>query len=152
MLRNVRLCAVALACMVVFVGCQTVPQPEQKWDTAAELAAINGLRNQFAAAYNSNDAAAMFPNQPSIQGRQAIQATLEDFFKQNTAKITHTPLETQVVGDWAYERGNITETLTAKSGKAIEKSLRYLVILKRLPDGSWKVYRDISNSNVKEAT
>ena len=159
--RSMCLCPVALVSMLVFAGCQTAPQPDQKRDTAADMAAINELRGQFAAAYNANDAAAaaacyaddaiaMFPDQEAIEGTQAIQATIEGFFRQNAPKITHTPLETQVAGDWAYERGNITETATSKSGKAIERSLKYLVILKRQPDGSWKVYRDMDNSNLKE--
>ena len=163
MLRNKFLCAVALALMFTFTGCQTAPQPEQKRDAAADIKAINELRSQFATAYNANDAAAaaayfaddailMFPNQEAIEGKQAIQAALEDFFKQNAARITHTPLETEVAGDWAYERGNITETVTPKSGKAIERSLKYLVILKRQPDGSWKIHRDMDNSNLKEPT
>ena len=94
----------------------------------------------------------MFPYQEAYEGTQAIQAVLEDFFKQNAARITHTPLETEVAGDWAYERGSITETVTPKSGKPMEKSLKYLVILKRQPDGSWKVYRDMDNNNLKEPT
>lgn len=105
MLRNLCLCAVALASMQVFAGSQTASQPEQKRDVAADIAAINALRNQFAAAFNSNSAAAvsdfftddavlMFPNQAAIEGKLAIQTALEDFFKQNAAKIMHTPLET----------------------------------------------------------
>ncbi len=60
---------------------------------------------------------------------------------------TFTPLETQVAGDWAYDRGNYTVTVTPKSGKPMEASAKYLIIVKRQPDGSWKVYREISNSN-----
>jgi ketosteroid isomerase-like protein len=105
MLRDLCLSAVALASMPVFAGCQTAPQPEQKGDVTADIGAINVLRDQFAPADNSNDAAAvsvfftddavlMFPNQAAIEGKQAIEAALEDFFKQKAAKITHTPLET----------------------------------------------------------
>ena len=94
----------------------------------------------------------MFPNQEAIEGKLAIQATSGDYFKGNTAKITHAPLEIRVAGDWAYECGNITEIVTPKSGKPMEKSLKYLVTLKRQPDGSWKVYRDMDNSNLKEPT
>ncbi len=158
---NMFLCAVALGSMLVFAGCQSMLQPEQKRDVSADIAAINALREQFAAAFNSNDAVAaaayftddavlMFPDQPALEGKQAIQAALEDFFKQNAAEIEHTPLETKVADDWAFDRGNITETVTPKAGKPIERSLKYLVILKRQPDGSWKIHRDMDNSNVKE--
>lgn len=142
---------------------KTPSQLEQTRDAAADIRAMNVLREQFAVAYNSNDAAAvaahyaddailMLPNRPAIEGRQAIQAMFEAYFKEKATKIAHTPLETQVAGDWAYERGNITETVTPKSGKPMENSLKYLVILKRQPDGSWKVYRDMDNSNLKEPT
>jgi uncharacterized protein (TIGR02246 family) len=156
--RNLFLYAVALTSMLTFAGCQTAPQPEQKRDVAADIKAINVLRDQFAAAYNSSDAAAvaayyaddaiaMLPNQAAIKGRQAIQAMLEAYFKENAAKIAHTPLETQVAGDWAYERGNLTVNVTPKSGKPMEESIKYLVIMKRQPDGSWKLHLDIDNSN-----
>ena len=149
--------------MLVLAGCQTAPQPEQKRNVAADIAEINANRDQFAAAHNSNDAKAVaayfagdavlsLPDQPALEDKKAVQTALEDFFRQNAAKIKHDPLETQVAGDWAYERGNITETVTPKAGKPIEQSVKYLVILKRQPDGSWKIHRDMDNSNLKEPT
>lgn len=157
-LRNVLLCAFALTSMLNFAGCRTAATPELKRDVAADMKAINALRDQFAAAYNSNDAAAavayyaddaivMLPNHAPIKGRKGIQALFEAYFKENAAKIAHTPLETQVTGDWAYERGNLAVTVTPKSGKPREESFKYLVIVKRQPDGSWKVYWDMSNNN-----
>ncbi|MCL5005750.1 MAG: hypothetical protein M1404_04390 [Acidobacteria bacterium] len=53
-----------------------------------------------------------------------------------------------MAGDWAYERGNITETVTPKSGKPLERSLKYLAILNRQADGAWKIHLDIDNSNL----
>lgn len=94
----------------------------------------------------------MLPIQRDIEDRQAIKAMFEHYFKRDAAKLKHTPLETQVAGDWAYEGGNITENVTPKSGKPIEESIKYLVTLRREPDGSWKVYRDISINNLKELT
>ncbi|MCE5309728.1 MAG: SgcJ/EcaC family oxidoreductase [Acidobacteriales bacterium] len=156
--RNLFLCAFSLALLLTFVGCQQAPPPEPKKDVAADMKAVDALRGQFAAAYNSGNAAAvaalyaedgitMFANQPAVEGRQAIQTMLEGYFKEHSAKIVHTPLETQVLGDWGYERGNIAVTITPKSGKPVEDSIKYLVIVKRQPDGSWKLYRDIHNSN-----
>lgn len=134
------------------------PTPELKRHITADITAFNTLRGQFAAAYNSNDAAAvaayyaddailMFPNQTAIEGRQGIQALLEAYFWENAAQIAHTPLETEVAGDWAYERGNIALTVAPKFGNPRQESIKYLAILKRQPDGSWKVYRDMENSN-----
>jgi uncharacterized protein (TIGR02246 family) len=157
LLRNGKFCAFALASVLTFAGCQTAPKADQK-DAAADLAAVNGLRGKFTAAYNSNDAGAlaalyaddaivMPPNQPVIEGRPAIQSMYEAMFKANAAKIAINPLETQVAGDWAYDRGTATITITPKGGRPIEESDRYVVVVKRLPGGLWKVYREIANSN-----
>lgn len=113
MLRAIGLWTAVLGSMLTFAGCQTAPLPKQRRDAAADLKTINGLRDQFTAAYNSKHAAAcyaddailMLPNQPAIKGRQPIQAWIETYFKENSAKMVHTPLETQVAGDWAYEGG-----------------------------------------------
>ena len=132
---------------------------DEKKDAAADTAAITALRGKFSAAFNSNDAAAvaalfaddaivMPANQPAIEGRPAIQSLFEAIFKANPGiKTAIASLETQVAGDWAYDRGNTTTTITPKSGKPIEESAKYLVVLKRLPGGLWKVDRDIDNSN-----
>ena len=157
-LRSVFLCAFTLASMFTFAGCQTAPPPQPKTDVAADITAVNALRDQFASALSSGDAAAvaaayaddavmMNPNQSTIEGKQTIQAWYEAMFKESAAKIVHTPLETQVAGDWAYDRGNAMITMTPKTGKSTEESVKFLVILKRQPEGSWKVYREISNSN-----
>jgi uncharacterized protein (TIGR02246 family) len=161
MLRNVWLCTAVLAPVLLFAGWKTAPQPVQKSDTAADIQVLDTPRNQFATAYNSHDAAAaatcfaddailVHPNQETIEGRQDNQAKLEAYFKENAAKITHTSLDTHVAGDWAYKQANIPETGTQKSDKPTENPIKYLVILKRGPDGAWKVYRDMSNSNLKE--
>ena len=161
-LRNVFLCAFALPLMLTFVGCQTAPTPEPKRDVAADTAAIKALADQYTAGINSSDAAAvaatyaddgieMHPNQAAIEGKQAIQGAYEAYFKENAGKAALTfalsSLETQVAGDWAYDSGNYTTTVTPKSGKLTEDSGKYLTVGKRQPDGSWKVYRAIWNSN-----
>lgn len=159
-LRNLFLCAFALTLMLTFAGCQTAPKAER--DVAADTTAINALRDKVTATFNSNDAAAlaanyaddaimMNPNQEAVEGKQAIQAAYEAMFKENAGKIAVTmvltPLETQLAGDWAYDRGSATSTITPKTGKPVQQSGKYLVIVKRQTDGSWKVYREMSNLN-----
>jgi len=155
--REVRLSVFGLTSMLMLIGCQTAPRSAEKRDAAADAAAINALRDQFTAAYNSHDAAAtaatytddailLAENEAAAEGRQAIQACYAAMFQGSAVKLVLTPLETQVAGDWAYDRGNATITVTPKSGKPIEESSRYLVIVKRQPDGSWKIYRDMENS------
>ena len=156
--RNMFVSAFTLTLLLTFTGCQTAPAPQPKTDVAADRKAIKALGDQYAAAWNSNDAAAlaatyaddavmMNPNQASVEGKQAIRAAYEARFKESALKAAVTLLETQLAGDWAYDRGNVTINVTPKSGKPMEESVKYVFIYKRQPDGSWKVYRDISNSN-----
>ncbi len=117
--------------------------------SAACAAAISSTGDAAAAAATYTDDAVMMPaHRPAVEGRQAIQDSYQAVFQGNTAKIALTALETQVAGDWAYDRGTHAITITPKAGgSAMEDSGKYLVILKRQADGSWKVYRDIDNSN-----
>ncbi len=121
--RNMSLCVLAFTSMLTLAGCQKAPAPEPKKDVAADTSAINTLRDQVAAAFNAHDPAAMAatyaddaiemnPDEPAIEGRQAIQAAYEAMFKEMPGKLAFSPLETQVAGDWAYDRGNYTATMT----------------------------------------
>ena len=133
-LRNLFPCAFALTLMLTFAGCQTAPTTEPKRDIAADKTAINALRDQYATVFNSNDAAAlaatyaddaimMNPNQAAVEGKQAIRAAYEARFKESALKAAVTLLETQVAGDWAYDRGNVTINVTPKSGKPMEECM-----------------------------
>ena len=58
--------------------------------------------------------------------------------------------EVQVAGDWAFSRGTYTLSITPKAGgEEIFIDGKYMTILKRQTDGSWKIHRDIFNSNVE---
>jgi uncharacterized protein (TIGR02246 family) len=161
--RKVLLCAFALTLALTFTGCQTAPTPAPKTDVAADMAAIKAVNDRMAAAFDSKDVAAlaaayaddaimMDPDQPAIEGKQAIQAAYEARAKENASQsvsltFAFTPLETQVAGDWAFDRGDYTVTVTPKSGTPMERSNKYVTIYKRQPDGNWKIYLDISNRN-----
>jgi ketosteroid isomerase-like protein len=86
-------------------------------------------------------------NEAAVEGRPAIQAFYEAKFKENALKIASEPPEIQVLGDWAYERGNGTVTFTPKTGKPMSESLKYLSIVKRQADSTWKYHRLITNNN-----
>lgn len=56
------------------------------------------------------------------------------------------PVETVVMGDWAFSRGTYTADLTS-GGNAVHVDGKFMTIFRRQDDGSWKIYRDIFNSN-----
>ena len=97
-LRKAGLCAFGLTSVLAFIGCRPAPKPGEKRDVAVDTAAINALRDQFIAAFNSNDAAAtaatydndaavMFANRVHAEGKPAIQASYQALFKENAVKI-----------------------------------------------------------------
>ena len=101
----------------------------------------------FAACY-TDDAVLMPPNEPAVVGKQAIQSCAQAIFDQFTEEGTAQTVEVEVTGDWGFTRLNFTMTLTPKAGgEAIEDNGKWLQIWRRQPDGSWKIYREIYNSD-----
>ena len=135
------------------------PGPAQQVTTAADVAAINGVGDEYFAALNAGDVAGfvalltedaviMPPNQPANIGQEAIRAGMQTLFDQNTLELTRTSEEVVVAGDWAFARWTATGTSTPKAGgEPVEVSNKSIFILQRQPDGSWKVARAIINSN-----
>ncbi|MCL6544555.1 MAG: SgcJ/EcaC family oxidoreductase [Bryobacteraceae bacterium] len=156
-MKKCDVCCIAALALLLSAGCGQGPGTGKAPDRAAELQKIDGLRSRFVAAYNSADAAAaaalytddavMLPaNEPAVEGRQAIQESLRRELGQGPTKISITPQETEIAGEWAFERGQAVITTTPKGAKdAVELSAKYLVILRRQPDGDWKIHRDMTN-------
>ncbi len=147
--------------LLLLAGCNAAASMPDK---AADLAAVNQLRDGFVSAFNANDAEAvgnlysedavsMGGNQPTQEGRQAIVAANKMMFDQFSARITITPKQTEVFGDHGYDRGTFSLELTPKAGgPAVTSEGRYLVLVMRGLDGSWKVTEDIDNSAMPPAT
>ncbi len=148
----------AIAVAVGLSAC-TPPAPAPAPDTSAEdLAAINAVRDAWAAAFAAgdaaalaalytNDAARMNPGEPTVSGPAAIQAGFEQMFSEATASNDIRPEMTDVSGDWGFDSGTYTSTVTPKAGgEAMTESGRYLVVLRKQADGSWKIVREMGNS------
>jgi uncharacterized protein (TIGR02246 family) len=119
--------------------------------------AIRELTKEFMEAYNRGDATAIGemytedskllpPNMALLRGKQAIQ----DFWKMAMAMGMHANLETEEVdfdGDLGYDRGIITLTKQSKEDDTTTYRQKYLIVVKRHTDGSWKIAADIWNGN-----
>jgi len=149
---------ISIAALLALAGCVTSnnqPAPS----TEADQAQIDKLRDAFISAFNAGDAetiadqyapdAVVLPqNQQAVTGHDAIVSLNKATFDQYTPKISVTSAETKIFGDVAFDRGTYTIELTPKAGgNPINDEGKYLIIIQRQPDGSWKVTRDIDNSS-----
>lgn len=129
-------------------------------DDRARIAAIEqsimaafeaGNADAIAAAY-TEDALLLPQGHPPIEGRAAIaeayRATLAEYEMSLDAVIE----ELEVLGDWAWMRGRFEHTYTSKAdGAATTVQGKYLVIVRRDPDGVWRYHRDAFNLNEPQA-
>ncbi len=124
-----------------------------------DIKAIRKLINDFCAAHKyddgaklaefySDDAMLMPPGEPMVFGKQAIASRYQQDIKKFTAELTTTPDEIEVSGNLAFVRGTFTIRLTPKTeGDKIEATFKFIEILRKGTNGSWKPYCDIWNSD-----
>jgi ketosteroid isomerase-like protein len=95
----------------------------------------------------TEDALVLPPNTPAVEGWNAIKSyiltegTVSDF------KVEM--LEIEGRGDLAYVRGTYSMTVTPRGASGPTKDTgKYIEIWRKQADGSWKVIRDIFNSDL----
>lgn len=142
--------------LFVFLSCGKQGEVE---DVEADISAINDLLDQYASSINAGDierwitlwaedGIQMPPDNPAVVGKENIKAGLQSTFDLYDFKMTINSEEVRVAGNWAFARGNYTYTLTPKQeGKTIKGNGKYLSILAKQADGSWKFSRDCFNNN-----
>jgi uncharacterized protein (TIGR02246 family) len=123
--------------------------------------AVDRVRQDFNAAYNGADAVAianlvtedavwMPPGQHSVAGRQAIKARYAAQFRALTPRFELHPGEIQASCTWAFLRGSYTRADTPTAGgEPIVYKGKYLMIMRKQPEGGWKIARDIWNSDIR---
>ncbi len=95
------------------------------------------------------DGVQMPPDAPPVVGKSQIREKLRTLLAQFRFDMRIHTEEVRTAGDWAFARGMYSATLTPKAGgPQIPIDGKFLTILARQSDGSWKIYRDIFNSNV----
>jgi uncharacterized protein (TIGR02246 family) len=132
--------------------------------SASDSAGIAAADSAFVAGTNSGNAAAVAavyapdgsllpPNMPLQQGREAIRTFWAGLLDAYTVKFEISPDIIEGRGDLAYNMGRyrFTAVPKAKSGPGIADEGKFVEILKKQPDGSWKYAVDIYNSNLAPA-
>jgi uncharacterized protein (TIGR02246 family) len=134
-------------------------QPEAAPDMAAIEQAIQAVRDQEIAGFNSGnidqtlavvtaDGYLMPPNEPAKVGHDAARAWAQALFEQFTANVRYTGTNITVAGDYVIERYTAELTITPKAGgAAMTEAIKGIHIYQRQADGSWKIVQDVWNSD-----
>jgi uncharacterized protein (TIGR02246 family) len=118
-------------------------------DSAFVSAANAGDADAVAAVYAS-DGALLAPNLPLQRGRNAIRSFWAGFFNAYTVKFDIMSDMIEGRGDLAYNMGSYRFTAVPKDKNAtgVADEGKFVEILKKQPDGSWKYVVDIYNSSL----
>lgn len=95
------------------------------------------------------DGVKMAPGIPTIYGRPAIfERVKANFAAFINRKMTVDLREVVVMGDYAFADGTYMVTSTNKAtGAPSATDGKFTTILRRQPDGTWLIYRDVTNTN-----
>ncbi len=147
---------IVLGVMLSLAGCAS----QERGDLEAVNAAINQILNQYSSSLNSGDldrwislwtesGVQMPPGEPPVIGKDQIRARNKGVLDRFTFNIVISNEEVGAAGNWAFARGTYKATLTPKAGgEAVLVDGKYMTILQKQADRSWKIHRDIFNSNV----
>jgi len=103
----------------------------------------------YVEAYYAPDAMVLAPGNPPAEGRDAIVELMAS--TPPLANIKFAQLEVDGAGAWAWVRGTYAFDVTVPDrDEPMHDSGKYIEIWKRQDDGSWRVYRDIYNSDMAE--
>ena len=123
---------------------EAISQVLEEWEAAGKASDTDGLMSLF-----GEGAIWMPPNETEITDREAIRVWFQKMFDQLTVdEYAIVSDEVVVSGEWAFQRGNYTQTLSPKAGgEPFQEAGKFIVILEKQSDGSWKWARGIWNSN-----
>lgn len=140
-------------------GEQVTEEAKPAVDVEADIATFKEWGNQYAGAVTAgdmdrwislwtDDGIQMPPDTPARFGKEQIRAAMQPLFDLYHTNMTVNCEEARVAGDRAYARGTYTFVMTSKEeGKSIEGTGKFLTILERQLDSSWKIAIDCFNYN-----
>ena len=132
---------------------------QERYGNEADLKAIDQVREKHVAALNASDANAwvseftedavrMPPNAPADFGKEAIGAHAQGYLSRFRVKLAFDVDEVRVLDEWAFERGEYSVVLDPSAGgSSLTDTGKYITLYKREPSGTWRIARDIWNTN-----
>ena len=131
----------------------------------ADVEAIQGVQNDYVAAVNNgdvdgwlatlaDDAVVFPPYHPQLTGKEAIRTHYSQVVESPgfviSAETTNVGISS--AGDLAYSAGTSEETINDPDGNPVTERGKWVSILKKQPDGTWKSVLDIWNSDGSAAS
>ncbi|HEX4666732.1 MAG TPA: SgcJ/EcaC family oxidoreductase [Chthoniobacterales bacterium] len=100
--------------------------------------------------YYAQNAIVMPPNAAALRTKDAIRKGWKEMIETPGAGLTWqaTKVEVAASGDLAYVTGTYEDTITGADGKKTVDNGKYLEVLKKQADGSWKCVADMWNSDL----
>ena len=129
-------------------------------DAGAARASIDSLNARFVdaakrgdtatiASIYADDAVAMMSNTEAWRGRDAVRKGWAGVVADGMLKdFSLRTQDVDVSGDLVVETGTYEMTLQPKGGREMKDKGKYVVVWKRQPDGSLKIFRDVGNSDL----
>jgi ketosteroid isomerase-like protein len=101
------------------------------------------------AGFMSDDGATMPPNEPALEGKEAVKKGWQDLLSLKDSKVKWEPTQVQVSesGDMGFTTGTYTLSYTDANGGKVDDKGKYLEMWKKV-DGKWKCYLDMYSSDM----
>jgi uncharacterized protein (TIGR02246 family) len=164
MIRNLVLSSCLATTIYTLPACNSKKEPTMHptpgpQDTSKDVAAIKALlTDAYGAKVNAQDAAGYAndlyaddilwapPDAPDRTGKAGVQAGIQTLFEKFTFAVVPTTTEIVVMGDFAYAIGQVDLKLTPKAGgDVVPAKFRIFWLLKKQPNGDWRINRQIWN-------
>jgi uncharacterized protein (TIGR02246 family) len=141
--------------VIMLFRCNQPPDTSNQADVAAITEMSSARAEAFRqgnaagiAAHFTEDAILMAPDKSALEGRAAVESYYQSIFDEFIPDLNSHYDEVEVSGDLAYGRGFAEVILTPRTGgEPLRSTAKYLNILKRQSDGTWKTTHDIWNNN-----
>ena len=120
---------------------QAVERVRDDWVSAVATRDPEALRNLL-----TDDYEVWAHGAPPIRGPDAAIAAMRGAIERFHITQSFEPLETIICGDWAFERGVESMSVTpVAGGPAQNASQRAFLVLRRGADGRWRYARGMTN-------
>lgn len=141
--------------LLLGIACQSSTVESRATTTGPDVEAITAWFEQYTAAVNSgdleawagfiaDDAVVMPPDELPISGMDQLRPLYQTVFATYAFDFNARVDEVVVAGDLAVLRAFFEETVTPRGeGEPSRFSGSWLVVLRKRPDGSWKLWRNM---------